>query len=49
MDAKNLSIIFGPILLGGEDALSLLAIAKLKTQAVLIETMIHSCDQLLPS
>jgi len=49
MNAKNLSIIFGPILLGGEDALSLLAIAKLKTQAVLIETMINYCDQLLPS
>jgi hypothetical protein len=46
MDAKNLSIIFGPILFGGGE-MSLLFMAKLKTQASLVEILIRFCDELL--
>eukprot|EP01100_Stratorugosa_tubuloviscum_P006525 TRINITY_DN280_c0_g2_i12.p1 TRINITY_DN280_c0_g2~~TRINITY_DN280_c0_g2_i12.p1 ORF type:complete len:305 (+),score=136.79 TRINITY_DN280_c0_g2_i12:3-917(+) len=47
MDAKNLGLIFGPILMGGEEALSLLQIQKIKAQATLIELMIIHCHDLL--
>lgn len=47
MDARNLGLIFGPILMGGDEALSLLQIGKIKTQANLVELMITNCEVLL--
>jgi len=47
MDAKNLAIIFGPIILGnGEEDLSLLSMQKLKTQSVIVELIISSYEEL---
>jgi len=47
MDARNLGLIFGPILMGGDEALSLLQIGKIKTQANLVELMITNCETLV--
>lgn len=49
MDARNLAIIFGPILMGGEENLSLLALQKIKTQSTLVELLITHYNELIPS